>query len=66
MAGSAFVEVDASTAGEAVDALGVRFGERFARLARSGSLVVDGERAEDDQPLDGSQEVALLPPVSGG
>ena len=66
MAGSAFVEVDAATAGEVVDGLAMRFGERFAKLARSGSVVVDGERASADRALEGSEEVALLPPVSGG
>jgi molybdopterin converting factor small subunit len=66
MAGAPFVEAEATTAGGVVDELAMRFGERFARLARSGSVVVDGERADADRALEGSEEVALLPPVSGG
>jgi molybdopterin synthase catalytic subunit len=49
-----------------VDDLCARFGERFAAIARSGTVVVDGERARPDTPIADGQEVALLPPVSGG
>jgi molybdopterin converting factor small subunit len=61
-------EVDAAgtTAGEVLDDLCFRYGERFARVARAGSIVVDGERADADRSLTGSEEVAILPPVSGG
>jgi molybdopterin converting factor small subunit len=61
-------EVDAAgaTAGEVLDDLCSRYGERFARVARAGSIVVDGERADADRSLTGSEEVAILPPVSGG
>jgi molybdopterin converting factor small subunit len=52
--------------GAVVDDLSARFGERFAAIAKVGSVVVDGERAEPGTPLDGTEEVALLPPVSGG
>ena len=52
--------------GEVVDALCARYGERFERVARVGSVVVDGERAELASRLTGGEEVALLPPVSGG
>lgn len=66
LAGSNQVEAEGSTVGEIVDALAVRFGDRFERIARSGSVVVDGERATHDQVLTGAEQVALLPPVSGG
>jgi MoaD family protein len=61
-------EVDASgtTAGDVLEELCARYGDRFARVARAGSIVVDGERANADRPLAGGEEVALLPPVSGG
>ncbi|HEU4527108.1 MAG TPA: MoaD/ThiS family protein [Actinomycetota bacterium] len=65
-AGAPVVEAEGRTAGELADALGVRFGERFAAIASTGSLVVNGERAGRDTPVVEGDEVALLPPVSGG
>lgn len=66
LAGSGEVEAEGATVGEVVDVLAARFGERFERIARVGSIVVDGERASLDTALDGGEQVALLPPVSGG
>jgi MoaD family protein len=66
LAGASQVDAEGSTAGEVVEALSERYGERFERIARVGSIVVDGERARLDTRLTGTEEVALLPPVSGG
>jgi molybdopterin synthase sulfur carrier subunit len=66
LAGSSEVEVDGASVAEIVDALSARFGERFEQVARSGSVVVDGERAGLDTRVVGTEQVALLPPVSGG
>jgi len=66
LAGASRLEAEGSTVAEVVDALCIRYGERFARIARVGSVVVDGERAQASTPLSGGEEVALLPPVSGG
>jgi molybdopterin converting factor small subunit len=49
-----------------VDALSARFGERFAKIAAVGSIVVNGERAARETPVAEGDEVAILPPVSGG
>ena len=65
-AGAGEVEAEGSTVGEVVDELCRRYGEPFARIARAGSVVVDGERASPERPLGPSDELALLPPVSGG
>jgi MoaD family protein len=65
-AGASSVEAEGATVGEVVDALCARFGTTFERIARAGSVVVDGERASADQRLRPDDEVALLPPVSGG
>ena len=65
-AGAPNVEAEGATVGEVIDALAARYGERFERVARAGSAVVDGERAEPSRSLAGGEEVALLPPVSGG
>lgn len=66
LAGASRVQAEGATVGEVVEALAVRYGERFGDIARSGSFVVDGERAGADVRLSGDEEVALLPPVSGG
>ena len=66
LAGASEVDAEGDTVAEVVADLSGRFGERFAGIARVGSVVVDGERADAQAPLDGSEEVALLPPVSGG
>jgi MoaD family protein len=66
LAGAARVEAEGDTVGEVVVALSERFGERFASVASAGSVVVDGERADPSEALSEGQEVALLPPVSGG
>ena len=66
LAGSSLVEAEGATVGEVVQALSARYGERFEGIARVGSAVVGGERADHVTPLTDGQEVALLPPVSGG
>jgi MoaD family protein len=66
LAGSTEVEADGRTAGDVADSLAERFGERFRQIAAVGSLVVNGERAERSTPVAAGDEVALLPPVSGG
>lgn len=66
LAGSSEVEAEGASVAEIVDALSARFGERFGKVARAGTVVVDGERAEPNTRLAGTEDVALLPPVSGG
>ncbi|HVD71184.1 MAG TPA: MoaD/ThiS family protein [Actinomycetota bacterium] len=60
------VEASGRTVGEIVDQLSERYGERFASIASVGSYVVNGERANRDTVIAEGDEVALLPPVSGG
>lgn len=66
LAGDSRVQAEGRTVGEVVASLSERYGERFASVAQAGSVVVNGERASEDRPLAGGEEVALLPPVSGG
>jgi molybdopterin converting factor small subunit len=66
IAGASTVEAEGATVDEVVAALCERFGEPFADIARVGSVVVDGERAVGPMALAGGEEIALLPPVSGG
>jgi sulfur-carrier protein len=66
LAGSSRVDAQGATVGEVIEDLSARYGARFEAVARSGSAIVDGERAETSTALSDGQEVALLPPVSGG
>jgi sulfur-carrier protein len=66
IAGESHVDASGRTVGEVVDGLSRRYGERFAQIAEVGSFVVNGERATRSTPIADGDEVALLPPVSGG
>lgn len=68
LAGTRSAELPGSTVGEVVAAAESRYGEEFAELCRTCTVVVDGEvvlRSEFDRRPAGS-ELAILPPVSGG
>ena len=65
-AGASEVEAEGKTVGEVSDALSERYGERFAAVAAVASFVVNGERAARSTPVAEGDEVAVLPPVSGG
>jgi molybdopterin synthase sulfur carrier subunit len=65
-AGASEVEAPGKTVGDIVDALGAQHGERFAAVAAVSSFVVNGERATRSTPIAEGDQVALLPPVSGG
>ncbi|MGI8616621.1 MAG: MoaD/ThiS family protein [Actinomycetota bacterium] len=66
LAGASEVEAEGKSAGDVIDALSSRYGERFTQIAAVGSVVVNGERASRSTPVAAGDEVALLPPVSGG
>jgi len=65
-AGTARATIDGTTVGEVLDAARVRFGEGFAAVLASSRVWVNGEPAGDDSPVSDADEVAVLPPVSGG
>lgn len=65
-AGASSVEASGKTVGDVVDVLSERYGERFASVAAVASFVVNGERAARQTSIADGDEVALLPPVSGG
>ena len=66
LAGASEVEAEGKSAGDLIDVLSSRYGERFTQIAAVGSVVVNGERATRSTPVAEGDEVALLPPVSGG
>lgn len=59
-------DVTGTTVGELADTLSERFGDRFERIAAVSSFVVNGDRAERSTAIADGDEVAILPPVSGG
>jgi MoaD family protein len=66
LAGTGSLEASGRTAGDVADELAGRFGERFRKIAAVSTFVVNGERADRDTPVADGDEVAILPPVSGG
>ncbi len=66
--GASRTESDAPDLTTLLSDLRERFGEPFASRLAVSSVVVDGEPTEQDAdvPLDEVDEVALLPPFSGG
>lgn len=65
-AGTDRVTIDASTVGEVLNEARVRFGEHFAAVLASSRVWRNGDPTTDDEAVTASDEVAVLPPVSGG
>jgi molybdopterin converting factor small subunit len=66
IAGASELDVDASDVATLREDLSAKFGEEFARILAAGAVIVDGEKAGPGRNLEPDDEVALLPPVSGG
>lgn len=66
LAGRSHADVAGRTVGELADALAAAHGERFAQIVAVSSFVVNGERAARETVVAEGDEVAILPPVSGG
>lgn len=58
--------LDGATVGAVLDAAVDRFGPGFADVLASCKVWVNGEPAERSDPVGAADEVAVLPPVSGG
>lgn len=58
--------VDGTTVAEVLDAAILRYGPGFATLLGSCRIWVNGEQADGHRPVGAGDEVAVLPPVSGG
>jgi molybdopterin synthase sulfur carrier subunit len=65
-AGVAVDEVPGATVEEVLDAAGARYGSAFATVAARCVVWVNGEVAAGASPVSATDEVALLPPISGG
>ena len=66
IAGASLLELNAPDVGSLLDQLSHEFGPEFDRIMAAGAVVVDGENVGRDRTLKPDDEVALLPPVSGG
>lgn len=54
------------TVGELLAAAGDRYGAAFVQVLATCRVWVNGESATDDTVVSAADEVAVLPPVSGG
>lgn len=65
-AGTARADVDGTTVGEVLAVARARYGERFAAVLGASRVWVNGTPAGDTDAVGAADEVAVLPPVSGG
>jgi molybdopterin synthase sulfur carrier subunit len=65
-AGTSRLQLVAMTVSEALEAAKERFGEQFSAVLDGSRVWVNGEPAELSDRLRDGDEVAVLPPVSGG
>lgn len=66
IAGSSQVDIEGDTVGAVVDALGERFGPEFRRHMRAARLWKNGHEGSSEDPVRDDDELAVIPPVSGG
>jgi sulfur-carrier protein len=65
-AGTGRATIDGATVGEVVAAACARYGTEFAAQAQTCRVWVNGEPAHANDAVTDADEVAILPPVSGG
>ncbi len=65
-AGTSTVTIDGPTVGAVLDAACAQYGAAFTELLPRCKVWRNGEPAERDEPVTDADEVAVLPPVSGG
>jgi molybdopterin converting factor small subunit len=65
-AGTGRDEIDGGSVGEVLDAAVERYGARFGDVLETCRVWINGEPANRDDAVRPNDEVAVLPPVSGG
>lgn len=65
-AGTAKDDIDGSTVSEVLAVAVDRYGPDFAAVLAGSRVWCNGDPALDDDPVGPDDEVAVLPPVSGG
>lgn len=66
IAGTGTEQVEGATVDEVIAGAVVRYGDPFAEILKRSRIWVNGESAEGARVLSDHDEVAVLPPVSGG
>jgi sulfur-carrier protein len=66
LAGTSTVEIDGATVGVVLDAATDRFGQAFAEGLGASKVWVNGDEADRATAVTVGDEVAVIPPVSGG
>ena len=65
-AGTRSVEIDGGSVGEVIAAARERFGSEFGAVVDGSKVWLNGAPAEPSDQVEAADEVAVLPPVSGG
>ncbi len=65
-AGTATAQIDGSTVAEVLEHAVQAYGERFRDVLANSRVWLNGDPADDQSAVGASDEVAVLPPVSGG
>jgi molybdopterin converting factor small subunit len=65
-AGTGRDELGGSTVGEVLADARRRYGDGFAAVLATSKVWVNGEPASESDPVAATDELAVLPPVSGG
>ncbi len=65
-AGRSEADLPGATVGQVLASAEARFGENLARVVATSRIWVNGENATWSDPVDAGDELAVIPPVSGG
>ena len=66
MAGTGSVVLSGATVADVIEEASERFGSEFSDIANNCRIWLNGNPTEIDNPGSDDDEIALLPPVSGG
>lgn len=59
-------DIEGDTVADVLDQAVIRYGQAFAAVLSTSQVWVNGEDAEREDRVRPSDEVAVLPPISGG
>ena len=65
-AGTSSVTLPGNNVGDIIAAAEAKFGETFIRIVTTSKIWLNGETVEPDVGVNDEDEVAIIPPVSGG
>ncbi len=65
-AGTTSVELDGDTVADVLEQAEARFGDDFVAVLAISRVWLNGEQVARDSPVVAKDEIAVLPPVSGG